>query len=101
MKAKMLPLSGKYYGTRIEIRYGLSTQVITLWDNGNFKPSIRQIERLGYTKEQYDNNELVDDGWSGKCTVKEAMGICDSHFESETTYEFARQIVKKLNSYFP
>lgn len=98
MKAELLPLKGKYYGTEVKIIFNKEySEVLKLWDSGEFIPSVRQIEKSGYTQEQYDNNELVDNGWGELETVREAMDICDSHFESKTTYDRALEIIKRIN----
>ena len=72
MKAKILPLKGKYYGTEIEVvddnglKFGF-----TLWNSSSWTPSSR---------EDYEDDEL-----------------CDTHFESKETYELAQKIVNFLN----
>ena len=99
MKAKLKPLNGKYYGTEIEIEFedGSDNEVIKFWNTDGFEPSIRELESNGITQKQWDNNELIDNGWDGKSKAKEMDIICDSHFESKLTYERALAVVSALN----
>lgn len=99
MKAVLKPLDGKYYGTTIEVDFedGGDKETFKLWDSGDFTPSIRELESLGYTEEQWINNELVDNGWGGKIPIIEMDIVSDSHFESKLTYERALKIVSLLN----
>ena len=98
MKARIYELRGKYYGTSIEIDFEDGHQeVIKLWDSGNFEPSERWLNFYGYTKEQWDSNELVDNGWGTKSPIKEMDLVCDSHFESDVTYKRALAIVDAIN----
>lgn len=99
MKAKLKPLNGKYYGTEIEIDFedGSDKEVIKFWNTDGFEPSKRQLERFGYTQEQWDKNELVDDGYYEMTPIREMDLICDSHFESKLTYEHALKVVAALN----
>ena len=90
MKATLLPLLGKYYGTEIEIYFeddpNSHTETLTLWDTTGFIPSIRYLEKYGYTQEDWDSGRTDDDF------------ICDSHFESKLTYERALKLVNLINS---
>ena len=100
MKASLMPLDGKYYGTKIFLDYGNGdNSVFVLWDSGNYQPSIRQLEYMGYTKAQWDANEMVPDGW-GEDTmtpIRQLDIVCDSHFESNLTYNRALKIIDALN----
>lgn len=100
MKAILKPLEGKYYGTKIEIHFedGKEKEVVKFWNNGDFEPSVRELEKHGYTQEQWDKNEEVDDGWNGKTKIREMDVVCDSHFESRLTYERALNFVRLINS---
>lgn len=100
MKATLKKLSGKYYGTEIRIDFqdGHEPEIIKLWDNGNYVPSKRELESMGYTEEQWRNNEEVDNGYDGKTPIQELDLICDSHFESETTYIRAMKIIYAINN---
>jgi len=97
--AEILPLDGKYYGTRVVVNFkDDDSSEIKLWYNGTFHPSTREIESYGYTKEQYDEGEIVEDGWGGQSSVKDIIEICDSHFESEETLTLAQFIVGAINA---
>jgi len=103
VKAEILPLKGKYYGTEIVITddYGFR-YCITLWNDGNFEPSDRELAGI-CTIEQWRNNEFLPnelDPWTGKKGVyaKDAIEICDSHFESRNTYELACKLVDLINN---
>lgn len=76
--AKIEPLKGKYYGTRITLEKG---EGITVWVMGDFKPSERQLADLNMTYEE----------------AKEDDYFCDSHFETETSFKIASAIVEVLN----
>jgi hypothetical protein len=87
MKAELKPLAGKYYGTEIEITDGpLKDLSFKLWKStGN--PSDRELEKNDYTREQLDKKkELLMDL------------ICDCHYESQETYQLAKDIVGFLNT---
>lgn len=99
MKAILKPLIGKYYGTEIEIHFedGQEKEVFKLWNSGDFEPSVRELERHGYTQEQWDKNETVidEDGWKDK--IRNMDLVCDSHFESKLTYVRALELIHKIN----
>ena len=85
MKAKLLPLSGKYYGTEIEVISDNGFEyVIKLWNSANFRPSPRELARWGDfgTSEEY---------W------RENDGACDGHFESLDTYNTAIRIITSID----
>jgi hypothetical protein len=87
VKAELKPLTGKYYGTEIEITDGpLKDLCFKLWKStGN--PSDRELEKNDYTREQLDKNkELL------------MYLICDHHYESQEVYKLAKDIVWYLNS---
>jgi len=97
--AKLLPLDGKYYGTKIEINFANGDKTeFDIWYSGSYIPSERYLEKYGYTKQQYENNELVDNGWGNKSPIREMDLVCDSHFESEETYLLAKFIVDAINA---
>ena len=102
MKAKLLPLKGKYYGTYIEIERSGLTYGIELWENGIFEPSDRELDGE-CTIEQWRANDVlpnVINGWTGEKGVKaqEYIEICDSHFESRKTFDTAMAIIKAVNN---
>ena len=102
MKAKILPLKGKYYTTKIEIKTSngsLFTIDIPRLCN---KPSIREIDKLckslDITHKQYNENiEVVVDGWGGKQPIQSLDIIDSSHMESHETYKAARYIEFMIN----
>lgn len=100
MRAELIPLDGKYYGTEIRLDFedGGKEEFIILWESGDNNLSEREIEQNGFTKEQYHNNELVDDGHGKKIRIQLLLQPDDIHFESEKTYRRALQIIEKLNS---
>ena len=93
MKAALLPLGGKYYGTRIDITDGAAKiGSIDLWFS-DYTPSDRELEVY-----EWDNNSVeVDDGWGGKCKIRDADLFPDSHHETVKTLEVARIIVDAIN----
>ena len=96
MKAKLLPLNGKHYGSVIEVTDGDIKTSITVWCNANFIPSDRELADLGLTRKDWDTNAEIDDGWGGKIRVQD-MDICsDGHFESQWQHELCKRIVKSL-----
>ncbi len=103
MKARLLPLKGKYYGTEIEIIDDEGFEyVIRLWNSVNYEPSDRELDGI-CTIQQWRNNEFlpeVIDGWTGEKGVhaKEAVEICDSHFESRNTYKLAKRLTELINN---
>lgn len=97
IKARLLDLEGKYYGTKIEISILGYKYVITLWNNTNdHNPSDRELAKNGYTRKQWEMNSLVKDGWGGKIPIREVDIVCDSHYECRRTYELAKYIVGAL-----
>lgn len=106
-KAKLLPLEGKYYGTKVKLPYG---QGVTFWltfsdrdDNKAYVPSDRELAEEGITREQWDNNEIIEthNGFGGDLDIpaKELVEACD-HFEDQYSYEVALAFVKMYNEKF-
>lgn len=102
MKAELLPLNGKYYGTEIQVTDGDKDTVFKIWCNADYKPSDRELAACGVTRKQYDNNELVGTETWGESTyevmAKDQCEVCDSHFESDWTYNLAQKIIEAINS---
>jgi len=102
MKAELMPRNGKYYGTLIKFTDGKTETFFKLWNSADFKPSDRELEFCGVTREQYEKNAIVkrekwgDEEWD--ITAKEQCEICDSHFESDWTYKLALKLVDAINS---
>jgi len=99
MKAFIIPLTGKYYKTEIQVDFqdGYPPQVISLHHAGDSEPSVRELESLGYTQKDWDNNVRIPDGWGGSIPIREADLIDSSHFESTLTFERALKITELLN----
>jgi hypothetical protein len=97
MKAELKPLTGKYYGTEIEITEGpLKDLCFKLWKcTGN--PSDRELEEYNYTRKQWNNNEMVDDGFGCEFPIQKSDIVCDSHYESQEVYQLAKRLVEFLN----
>lgn len=101
MKANIFPLEGKYYGTIIGIEDDLgNTYEIKLWNNGNYEPSDRELDGICTIEEWRADVRLPEknDWWPEGIPAKEAVEICDSHFESRETYELAKKIVDLINN---
>lgn len=104
MKAEIAPLEGKYYGTEIRI-IGLpfpctnynGTCAFTIWYSANYQPSDRELDKAGITREDYNNNSLIECGDGETLPARAFLEICDSHFESQFTYELAQLIVHAIN----
>lgn len=95
MDAEIQPLEGKYYGTIIKLLSGpASGQIIKIWLASGV-PSDRELEKSGYTREDWDKNVEVPDGWGGKVPVRE---IClgDTHYECVESYRIAQALVQTL-----
>ena len=83
MKIEILPLQGKYYGTKIKIAHeGNLSGEITIWGAApkRYKPSVREI------------------ALSPDVPVEELM--CDCHYEEQGDYEIALVIEKALKEHF-
>lgn len=102
MKAELLPLEGKYYGTKILITdHQGHEHEISVWDDYEFIPSERELDQC--TLEEWKNNTWLpnathpnEPGKKG-FHARETYEIYDTHFESQQTYELALEIVKRLN----
>lgn len=99
MKAELLPLDGKYYGTVIRITGDDGyTHIIKLWQCGSWVPSDRECAAAGITIDQWQANANVTLDNGETWPAKELLEICDSHFESRETHAMAEQIVRCLTS---
>lgn len=81
IKARLLPLKGKYYGTRVEIETLDGTEIMQIWVKGNRRPSARQLTQINMTEE-----EANEDG----C-------FCDEHYETSISYWLANSIIDAIN----
>ena len=96
MRAHIEPLVGKYYGTSVVIdEPGFGGGHINLWFATGI-PSDRELQGAGLTREQWDSNAVVDDGWGGQCGCRDADFFCDSHYECQKTFEVAKAILAAL-----
>lgn len=86
-KAVILPLDGKYYGTKVKIYFEDDRDtIINIWSGSDWKPSER--ERISCQEcdfEFKDVNPCYD------C-------FCDSHYETENDYNLAKIICDALNA---
>jgi len=78
---RLKPLSGKYYGTKIE---GPNDMEIKIWGNRIGVPSEREVEDK-FPYQPPDQEELSN-------------LMCDGHYEDVGDYEIAKVIVNALNS---
>jgi hypothetical protein len=98
MRAEILALEGKYYETKILVTGDGYDDIICL-SCGGYNPSGREIERCGFTREQWESNALVDDGWGGKCTIRQAdFPDPGGHYERDKTYRLAMLICDAINN---
>lgn len=77
LQAELLPLKGKYYGTKVALSWGGHTTEVEIWVVGDV-PSARQLEAWGVSAE--DAQEF----------------LCDNHFETVESYEIASRLVKAV-----
>lgn len=105
IKAEILPLEGKYYGTKIEISYepdedgSLLPIEFTVWTGSEpHRPSTREIEYGGYTEEDWQNNILIDHIWGGKVNIQDLPYFHESHMETQGDYLKAKTLVDIINS---
>lgn len=99
MKAKLAPLKNKYYGTCIDLQVSkYETTGIEIWCSHENIPSTRECAQYKITQQQWINNAPIKTQ-GGTYPAKEILEICDSHFESEFTFQLAQHILKSLESF--
>ena len=83
--AKVLPLSGKYYGTIIELTdEGGRKSEIKVWvDDPDYTLSDRELQRHGFVNQE----QAYQDNFP-----------CDCHYESKRGYWMASLIAQAVNS---
>lgn len=81
MTASIMPLDGKYYGTKIETPYGR----IEVWF-GSGEPSEREMAQ--WPKPSPENGTAEE--------IRSDM-MCDGHYEDAMSYRVAEIIVDALN----
>ena len=97
MKAIIRPIEGKYYGTEIDIQTDSGREAhLRVWVACG-EPSIRELQERGFTKDDWENNVDIDDGWGGKEKIRNAGFLCDSHYECKESLEIAQKIVSAIN----
>jgi hypothetical protein len=87
MKAEILPLKGKYYGTKIEIEDGGISTEIKIWCSGNYTPSDRELDEADMSRAEYNEN---------KNDEQSSIDTSGGHFESQWTYKLAEKICERL-----
>jgi hypothetical protein len=104
MKAKLKDLSGKYYGTFVEINTGFNDgPEIKFWftfqaGEKSYQPSDRELFNVGLTRQDWDNDINCIDEDGNKTTVRTMY--CDLacvHFEDQFSYETALNFVSDFN----
>jgi hypothetical protein len=77
MKATILPLDGKYYGTKVQIDFGNEDKTwVEVWYMGDYKPSARELALL-HPGEEFEG--------------------CDTHYETADGYRIAKIICDAIN----
>lgn len=99
MKASLLPLSGKYYSTKILVENGPSRFEIEIRRGSGFAPSERELHlrEIPLTPLEW---ELSLNLLEGKAFVEkygENALFFDNHYETQETFEIAQKIVRALN----
>ncbi len=92
MNARLLPLVGKYYGTKVRVVDDSHEWIFELWNSGNWEPSDRELAGR-MTIEQWRANAVIDGD-----PAKDLVDISDGHFESRETHALAERIVRLLNA---
>lgn len=99
MKARLLNLKGKYYGTKIELYDEVTDETIDticLWISSSYSdggpPSDRELAEYDITRPQFDDNF-----WYDGSPVQEELFCWDQHYETQGTYTTALNIIKAIN----
>jgi len=96
MKAELVELEGKYYGTEVVIMDddpNFQNGMIQIWVMGNWKASSRELESLRDNITDELEREPTDKEWEDE----QADYFCDSHYETETSLEIATKLVEAIN----
>lgn len=101
-KAKLLPLSSKYYGTEVMLENG---SIITFWIPDELEdnmPSVRELAKFNATEQDWlDNNTITNVDMKGKkykCTLKETGAFDDSHYEDKHSLKIAEAFIEMYNA---
>jgi len=102
ISAELLPLKGKYYATKVLLKtQNDKTDIFEINFRDDLSPSPRELEKLGYSYDDYINNIFVRD-WFGEDLAKLQdvlnQHFCDSHYETNQTFSIAQYIVNVLNT---
>lgn len=98
ISAKLLPLEGKYYSTRVEIYLNKKgVGMIEVGVSSEYCPSDRELNGYGLTREDWDNNVEVENSWGYKVPLQSSDHWDGSHYENQTSYLIAKAIEEKLN----
>lgn len=100
MRATILPLKGKYYGSEMSIEYKGHEYYIQVWERTTFVPSKRELDNYCLTEKQWVDNEQVPVASLGKVwteAAREILDTSDGHYEDKGTYEFLVALEEKLN----
>lgn len=99
MKARLLDLKSKYYGTKIELYDETADETIDticLWISSSYEngsdPSDRELAGYDLTRQQFDDNVLYDGS-----PVQGELFCWDQHYETQGTYTIALNIIKAIN----
>ena len=88
MKATILPLHGKYYGTKIRvIDDDNNISVIIVWNQEDDEPSDRELR-----------GRCTIEEWRKNYFFVESIDLDSGHFESRDTLGFAEEIMNAINS---
>ena len=88
MNAKILPLDGKYYGTKVKIVDNDNNDfVINLWCQDDYEPSDRELGSIC----------TIDEWRKDEAGILYGDYIDSGHFESRATYHMAKTIVDLIN----
>lgn len=98
MEARIKPLTGKHYGTEIQVVDGDIQTVITVWCSADRTPSSRELALHGLTQQQWHDNVLIPDGFGVMVPVRSSDVIDCSHFESEWQYALCERIARAINA---
>jgi hypothetical protein len=82
IKAELAPLGGKYYGSDVIINSDDIRSEIRFWKTYGYPPSKRQLEYWGMSLEEATADLMM----------------CDSHYESEYTYQLCMELIGRINS---
>lgn len=98
VKAELIDLGGKYYGTEIALSYGQPGNVeydtggMSVWFGGNHKPSKREVAGYVWRNNRWEQWDTFTNEWY-------PYEVNDSHYETQTSLEIAEVIVAAINNH--